>query len=124
MQDALKERFLVAYFTEGAAIGEPETLVRLAADVGLDAGECAEILAGDRYGDEVRADEREAAELGVTGVPFFVIDGRFAVPGAQDPDTIVDVLRRAWARAHPLEVVVPAGPAAHDAACEGESCAL
>ena len=124
VQDALKERLLVAYFTEGAAIGEPETLVRLAAEVGLDAGACAEILAGDRYGDEVRADESEAAELGVTGVPFFVIDGRFGVPGAQDPDTILDVLRRAWAKAHPLEVVVPAGAVGHDAVCDGDSCAL
>ena len=126
VQDALKERFLVAYFTEGAAIGEPETLVRLAAEVGLDADECTDILAGDRYAQDVRADEHEAAELGVTGVPFFVIDGRFAVPGAQDPDTIVDVLRRAWTKAHPLEMVAPVGPSAsaHHAACEGDSCAL
>ena len=121
VQDALKERLFLAYFTEGAAIGEPETLVALATDVGLDAAVCAEILAGDRYADEVRADERAALELGVTGVPFFVVDGKFGIPGAQDADTILSVLERAWARAHPLEVaVVPAD----GASCEGDSCAV
>jgi predicted DsbA family dithiol-disulfide isomerase len=106
LQDALKERLFVAYFTEGAAIGEPETLVRLAAEVGLDAQECAAILASDRYADEVRADEREAIELGVTGVPFFVVDGKFAIPGAQDADTILSVLQRAWTKGHPIEAAV------------------
>ncbi|HEY5024167.1 MAG TPA: DsbA family oxidoreductase [Acidimicrobiales bacterium] len=124
VQDALKERLLVAYFTEGAAIGERETLVRLAGEVGLDATECAEILAGDRYVDEVRADERAALELGVTGVPFFVVDGKFGIPGAQDPDTILDVLRRAWTKAHPLELVTPADLAGSGGVCEGDTCAV
>jgi predicted DsbA family dithiol-disulfide isomerase len=121
LQDALKERLLVAYFTEGAAIGEPETLVRLAAEVGLDARECADILAGDRYAGDVRADENEALELGVTGVPFFVVDGKFGIPGAQDAETILNVLKRAWTKAHPLEMAV--APAGSDV-CEGDSCAL
>jgi len=120
VQDALKERLFLAYFTEGAAIGEPETLVGLADEVGLDPRQCADILAGDRYADEVRADEREALELGVTGVPFFVVDGKFGIPGAQDADTILSVLRRAWAKAH-LEVAVVSPDSA---ACEGESCAV
>jgi len=126
LQDVLKERLLVAYFTEGAPIGEPETLVRLAAEVGLDPDECADVLGGDRYADEVRTDEREAMELGVTGVPFFVVDGRFGIPGAQDADTILGVLRRAWTKAHPtLEVVTPEGlTTAGDAACEGDSCVV
>ena len=124
MQDALKERLFVAYFTEGAAIGERDTLIRLATEVGLDPGECADILSGDRYGDEVRADEREALELGVSGVPFFVVDGKFGIPGAQNADTILDVLERAWAKAHPLEVVVPIRGAGDDGVCEGDSCAV
>jgi predicted DsbA family dithiol-disulfide isomerase len=119
-QDAFKERLFVAYFTEGAAIGEAEILVRLAAEVGLDPAECADILTGDRYADEVRADEREALELGVTGVPFFVVDGKFGIPGAQDADTILRVLQRAWTKAHHLEVAVVSGD---DAVCEGERCA-
>ena len=54
----------------------------------------------------------------MTGVPFFVVDGRFGIPGAQDADTFLRVLERAWAKSHPLEVVTsPDG-----AACEGDSC--
>jgi predicted DsbA family dithiol-disulfide isomerase len=129
LQDALKERLFVAYFTEGEPIGDPDTLVRLATEVGLDPTECAQILAGDRYAAEVRADEREANELGVTGVPFFVVDGRFGIPGAQDAETILDVLRRAWTRAHPLEVVgAPGAPGPSGTGeigtCEGDSCAV
>jgi len=63
---------------------------------------------------------REALELGVTGVPFFVIDGKFGIPGAQDAPSILSVLERAWTKAHPLEVAVPAS----GSACEGDSCAV
>jgi len=124
-QDALKERLFRAYFTEGAPIGEPETLIALAGEVGLDTAEVAAILAGDRYTDDVRADEREAAEIGVTGVPFFVVDGRFGIPGAQDADTILNVLERAWAKSHPLVMVEapPSGPS-DGAVCEGDNCAV
>jgi predicted DsbA family dithiol-disulfide isomerase len=121
VQDALKERLLVAYFTEGSAIGEPETLVALAAEVGLDPKECADVLAGDRYADDVRTDERDALELGVSGVPFFVIDGKFGIPGAQDADTILGILNRAWTKAHPLQV---AAVPSQGVACEGDSCAV
>jgi predicted DsbA family dithiol-disulfide isomerase len=123
LQDAFKERLFVAYFTEGAAVGEPETLVRLAAESGLDPQECVEILSGDRFAEDVRADEEGALELGVTGVPFFVVDGRFGIPGAQDADTILRVLERAWAKAHPLEMAVVPADAGSDV-CEGDSCAL
>jgi predicted DsbA family dithiol-disulfide isomerase len=124
LQDALKERLFVAYFTEGAAIGEAETLVRLATDVGLDTQECEEILAGDRYAAETRGDEREALDLGVTGVPFFVIDKTFGIPGAQDGSVLVNVLERAWEKAHPLVEVVPTGGITGHGHCEGDSCAV
>jgi predicted DsbA family dithiol-disulfide isomerase len=124
LQDALAERLFASYFTEGATIGEPATLVRLATEVGLDPRECADILAGDRYADAVRADERDALELGVTGVPFFVVDGTFAIAGAQDADTILGVLRRAWAKAHPLEMAVPDGATIDGPVCDGDSCAV
>jgi len=117
LQDALKERFFLAYFTEGQPIGDPETLVRLAAEVGLDPGECADVVAGVRYAAEVRADERAAMEIGVTGVPFFVVDERFGIPGAQDASAILGVLRRAWAKAHPLELEPSGG-----GSCEIDRC--
>lgn len=96
-QDQLKDRFFAGYFTEGEAIGDPETLARLAKEVGLDPSEVDEVLSTDRYLDEVRSDEAEARALQVTGVPFFVIDRRYAVAGAQPTAVLVGALREAWA---------------------------
>lgn len=93
---AMKERFLRAYFTEGRAVSEPATLAELATEVGLDPIRVAEVLSSDEYAAEVRADEARAVELGSTGVPFFVLDGRFAVPGAQPPDVLLRLLQRVW----------------------------
>jgi predicted DsbA family dithiol-disulfide isomerase len=98
VQDAVKERFLAGYLEEGVAIGLGDALAPLAVSAGLDAEEVAAVLAGDAYGDAVRADEARAIEIGITGVPFFVIDGRFPIAGAQDADTMLAVLDRAWAR--------------------------
>jgi predicted DsbA family dithiol-disulfide isomerase len=111
VQNELKERLLRATFTEGAPIGDPETLVALAAEAGLDADEARQVLAGDDYADAVRADEREAQALGARGVPFFVIDRRYGVSGAQASDLFVEALERAWADAHPPEHEPAAAPA-------------
>src|SRR5690606_10751206 len=97
--DAMLERLMLAYFTEGEAVGDRSTLARLAGEVGLDPAEASEALASNSFEAEVRADQREARELGVTGVPFFLIDGKVAVPGAQDVDTLVRILERVRARA-------------------------
>lgn len=117
-QTAVKERFLRAYLSEGEAIGDPETLQRLAVDAGLDAAEVQAVLAGTDYAAAVRADEERAMELGVTGVPFFVVDGRFAVPGAQPPDVLARALRRAWDTRQPVEVLADGG----DAVCGPDGC--
>ena len=93
---AMKERLLAAYFTEGRSVSDHATLAELAGDVELDPALVAEVLDGDAYAAEVRADEARAVELGSTGVPFFVIDGRFAVPGAQPPDVLLRFLNRVW----------------------------
>src|SRR3954451_24467404 len=89
VQDELKERLLFATFTEGHPIGDRETLVKLAADVGIAEPEARRVLEGDELAPEVREDEAEATELGVSGVPFFVFDRRFAVSGAQPPETLL-----------------------------------
>jgi predicted DsbA family dithiol-disulfide isomerase len=117
VQDAVKERLLRAYMTEGEPIGEPEALVRLAAEVGLDADAVRAMLASDTYATEVRADEREASELGISGVPFFVLGGRYAVSGAQPADVLLRALEQAWndARVRPVAV-------AEGAACGPEGC--
>ena len=95
-QDAVKERFLLAYMTEGAPIGDPETLVRLAAEAGLDAEEVRATLASDASAREVREDEDEARELGISGVPFFVFAGKLAVSGAQPAELLLRALTQAW----------------------------
>lgn len=116
MQDALKERLLRAYLTEGAAIGEPEVLAGLAREVGLDDAEVAGVLGGDRYAREVRQDEALAKELGISGVPFFVLAGRLGVSGAQPADVLLGALERAWSELAPAEVL------AEGAACGPDGC--
>ena len=88
MQDAVKERLLRATFTEGEPIGDAETLVRLVAEAGLDADEARAVLASDRYAAEVRGDEAQARAYGISGVPFFVVDGRYGVSGAQPAEVL------------------------------------
>ena len=95
VQDAVAERLFRGYFTEGEAIGERDVLVRLGADAALDADELRTMLESDRYAAEVRADEQRAGELGVTGVPFYVIGDRYGISGAQPPEQILRVLERA-----------------------------
>jgi predicted DsbA family dithiol-disulfide isomerase len=95
--EPVKERLMRAYFTEGEPIGDRETLVRLAVDAGLEEGEVRTVLDSDRYAEAVRADERAAAEHDITGVPFFAVDGRYGVAGAQPPEIIRSVLERRWA---------------------------
>jgi predicted DsbA family dithiol-disulfide isomerase len=116
VQDDLKEALLAAYQTEGDAISSHEVLIARAIGVGLDEAEVRDVLAGDRYGVEVRQDEAEAQALGVSGVPFFVVDRRYAVSGAQDSDILVEVLERAWSERSPLEVI--AGDACGIGGCD------
>ena len=122
VQDQVKERFLAAYFTEGEPVGHHDTLVRLAAEAGLDADEARAVLESDAYTAEVRADERAAGDLDITGVPFFVVDGTRGVPGAQPPATLLRVLERAWAAAHPTRLLVEDADVAPG--CEGDACEL
>lgn len=115
---AVKEALLHAYFVDLRPVGDHTALTAAAVGAGLDPDEVAEVLAGDRFADAVRADERQAAELGCTGVPFFVIDRALAVPGAQDADTFLATLRRAWSRSHPTpEVVGGSGGVCTDDGC-------
>jgi predicted DsbA family dithiol-disulfide isomerase len=95
-QEELKERFLRAYFTESEAIGDPEVLGRLAVETGLDRDEVRDVLASDRYMEEVRADERTAQLLGINGVPFFVVGERYGISGAQPAELMQAALERAW----------------------------
>jgi predicted DsbA family dithiol-disulfide isomerase len=99
LQVAMKERLMAAYFLEGRAIGDRDTLVELAGEVGVDMERARVVLDSDEFADDVRADEREAGELGITGVPFFVINRRYGVSGAQSPDVLLEALTTGWEEA-------------------------
>jgi predicted DsbA family dithiol-disulfide isomerase len=121
-QDEMKERLLRAHFVEGEAVGEPDSLVRLAAEVGLDAAAVRALLSTDELTDAVRADEAEARALGITGVPFFVVDRRYGVSGAQPSEQLLEVLDTAWAESHPLAMVTSGSSDAD--ACGPDGCAI
>jgi predicted DsbA family dithiol-disulfide isomerase len=96
-QGELVERLHRAYFTEQDSVFDHAALSRLAAEAGLDPAEVATVLDSDEYSDEVTSDEQIASQLGATGVPFFVIDRRYGISGAQPAATITRALAQAWA---------------------------
>jgi predicted DsbA family dithiol-disulfide isomerase len=111
LQDAMKERLLRAYLSEGELMSDRAVLARLASEVGLAADEARDVLAGDRYAAEVREDERTAASLGISAVPFFVVDRELGAAGAHPAEVLRGLLEQGWTRRSPLSVVA-----------QGESC--
>lgn len=92
----LAERLFKAYFVEGGHVGRVEDLAGLAAEVGLDRAEAVAALESEQYLADVREDQRTATQFGINGVPFFVIDGKYGVSGAQDASTFAQVLEQVW----------------------------
>ena len=103
LQEPMKERLLSAYFTEGRVIADHDTLTQLATEVGLQKDQVTAVLEGDQYEPEVRADEQVARELGITGVPCFVVDRRVAVAGADSADRLLALLEDGWAAQERLD---------------------
>ena len=95
----MKERLLQAYFTDGLNIGDPDVLADCAAEVGFDRDEIVAFLSSDRGAAEVAAELAHAHENGITAVPTYVINGQWAIPGAQEPETFAQVLRKMAAQA-------------------------
>lgn len=118
-QIEMKERLLRAYFTASEDVGDVETLVRLATEVGLDADETRSALASGQFADAVRSDERRAQMLGITGVPFFAIDEQYGISGAQPTEVFSRALQEIWAETHPLICV---GSASDAGLCEDDFC--
>ncbi|WP_310962763.1 DsbA family oxidoreductase [Nocardioides terrisoli] len=118
-QADLKEALLSAYFVETENVADHETLARIAVGVGLDEGRIRAVLASDEYADDVEADIREAASLGATGVPFFVVDRKYGVSGAQPAEVFGQVLERAWSEAHPVLQMTNGADA-----CGPDGCAI
>lgn len=127
VQDAVKERLLLGYFSEGAAVDDRTVLSRLGADAGLGAEEVSAALADQRYASAVREDQAEASRLGISAVPFFVVNRKYGIAGAQPAEQILEVIRQAWPEAHPLTVVGAGRHTAPDQAapaCGPEGCAV
>lgn len=120
VQNAVKERLMRAYFTEGEPISDHDTLVRLVGSAGLDESAARQVLAEDVYAEQVRIEEKTATDLGATGVPFFVVDRRYGVAGAQPAEVLLGVLQKAWRERQPLTVV----GAGSDDACADGSCTV
>ncbi|MFI6643549.1 DsbA family oxidoreductase [Streptomyces sp. NPDC050504] len=116
VQDALLDLAYRTNFADERSVFDPEVLIGLAVEAGLDETEARAVLADeDAYADEVRADEREAAELGANAVPFFVLDRRYGVSGGQPAEVFAQALEQAWKDRAPLAPV--------SGAAEGATCA-
>jgi predicted DsbA family dithiol-disulfide isomerase len=117
--DAAEERLFKAYFTEGRNTADHTTLLELGTDIGLEADEITAMLSSDQYGQAVDQDLYEARQIGVRGVPFFVLNHKYAVSGAQQPETFLGALQTAWAELPQKTVLEGEGPVcAPDGSCE------
>jgi predicted DsbA family dithiol-disulfide isomerase len=119
LQRQLKEALLAAYFVRAQDVGDHEVLHAVATQVGLDEVRVKEVLTASEYADAVAADIAQARAYGATGVPFFVVDQRLGVSGAQPADVFAQVLERAWAESHPVLDVVGGADA-----CGPDGCAI
>ena len=112
-QPLLKERLLQAYFHDGLDIGDPDVIATCASELGFDRDSVLAFLDSDAGMREVRENIEQAVEYGITGVPAFVINGRWSIPGAQDTDTFVNVFRQL--KDH---IVVASAPVCEDDICD------
>lgn len=122
VQRELKEALLAAYFVRAEDVGDHDVLRQAALAVGLDPTRVGEVLAGNEFADQVEADIRQARAYGATGVPFFVVDEKYGVSGAQPVETFSQVLAQAWAASHPVLDLV-GGPGTAEA-CGADGCAV
>ncbi|HRO48170.1 DsbA family oxidoreductase [Agriterribacter sp.] len=91
-----EEQLFKAHFTEGKNIDDKEVLTQTGVAIGLDEKEIKTMLSTDAFAAAVKQDEQEARDIGVSGVPFFVFNDRYAVSGAQSPDTFLQALQQSW----------------------------
>ncbi|MFC4786819.1 DsbA family oxidoreductase [Nocardioides sp. MAHUQ-72] len=119
LQVQLKEALLAAYFLDARDVGDHEVLAAVATGVGLDEVRVKEVLTTDEYAEAVAADVARARAYGATGVPFFVIDEKYGVSGAQPGEVFDHVLERAWAESRPGLDLVGGGDA-----CGPDGCAV
>ncbi|MBY0161212.1 DsbA family oxidoreductase [Paenibacillus sp. BR1-192] len=118
----MTERLFRAYFTDAENLEDKNLLADLAAEVGLEREQAMAVLESDAFQSEVRADEAAATNLGIRGVPFFVLGGKYAVSGAQPLEVFTDALDKAYREANPLVMVNESD--SNDGMCADGSCDL
>jgi predicted DsbA family dithiol-disulfide isomerase len=116
--DAAEERLFRAFFTEGRNIADDDTLLELGKEAGLNETEIRSSLSDERYSDMVKQDIQEARAIGVTGVPFFVFNRKYAVSGAQPPQAFLQTLEKAYAEWR------EANPEIKIEVTKGQSCSI
>ncbi|MEK3881285.1 DsbA family oxidoreductase [Paenibacillus sp. PL2-23] len=116
----MAERLFRAYFTDNNRIGDKQRLIELATEVGLDAHQVEELLHSEQFGDIVREQEQEGSQLDIRGVPFFVIDRKYGISGAQAESVFLETLQKAWADKQPelIQVEGDDGAACADGQCD------
>ncbi|SFH33964.1 DSBA-like thioredoxin domain-containing protein [Priestia megaterium] len=90
------ERIMKAHFTDSLDIGDHATLVQLASEIGLDVNEALDVLVNDKYNENIAADRAEGSKIGIQGVPFFVVNDKYAISGAQPSQVFLEILQRVW----------------------------
>lgn len=118
-EETLTERFMRAYFTEGKNLADHSTLLQLVAELGLDSNMAANVLNSSQFSDEVKAQMTESKQIGVQGVPFFVVNRKYGISGAQSEDYFYGALEQIWNEQHNANVF---GDDDDSAACTDEGC--
>ncbi|TFE03834.1 DsbA family oxidoreductase [Jeotgalibacillus salarius] len=113
------EKLLSAYFLESKHIGDHDQLVAIAEDAGLDGLKAREVLTSDQYTAEMNADIQKASQIGVSGVPFFVLENKYAISGAQPDEVFTQALEKVWAETNQSPLVNVGG---QGNACTDDSC--
>ncbi|MBK8368585.1 MAG: DsbA family oxidoreductase [Bacteroidetes bacterium] len=120
-QNDLEEKLFLAYFTEGKNTADHSTLLQIGKDIGIPEQEITAVLNSDTYANDVEQDITEAQQIGVRGVPFFVLDRKYAVSGAQESETFLGALTKAYEE-HANGVIEPIASDNSSCGCGPEGC--
>ena len=120
--DAIEERLFRAYFTEGRDTSDHATLLELGTEIGLDSEAVQHLLQSNQYAEAVAQDIYEAQQVGVRGVPFFVLNHQYAISGAQQPETFLGALNTAWTDWLKVNPAASGLPAEEPACAPGQTC--
>ena len=121
VETEVTDRIMRAWYSEGRPIGDHEVLRQLATGAGLSAEVVDDVLGSDDYGIDVRTDEAVASQIGITGVPTFVLDQKYAVTGAQPPQLLLQAIEHAWAD-QGNRPQMPSGGGCAGGCCGGGGC--